>query len=347
METVKPLQPIAPASNTSSQGKNRKQRSFLFSSGIILQAKVIADEGDNTFVLDFARLRLKALADAHLTVGQSLQLQVKQMKPQLIFEIIEDALPTLLRKSLTLLDKNIDLSSLIESQEYQLGAHEISSRSRQSLERYHNLQQSGAGILHDQGGFVLKELLETLGLQLEAFLARDNKERAAQTLKASLSEIRHTFFEASNIARDANRLLAMIEMFQLIQLQGGNDTLFILPLPFPFLERGYLVVAYDHKESDTQGEEKTAYFFSLHLTIEPLGNMRIDFELIDQVLCIRIRSVSQEVSAFIAQYQEELRNMITLTEKTRISFAADAPDPIHELLQDIAPQGHAILDTVI
>jgi hypothetical protein len=47
---------------------------------------------------------------------------------------------------------------------------------------------------------------------------------------------------SEGVAANAGRLLQSVEMMQLAQLQGTNEAIFILPLPLPFIERGYLVV---------------------------------------------------------------------------------------------------------
>jgi hypothetical protein len=136
-------------------------------------------------------------------------------------------------------------------------------------------------------------------------------------------------------------------LFQLAQLHNSGDRQFIFPLPLPFVEQGYLVIERDtDKESDKDDTRKNNRF-SLHLSMADLGNIQIDFLSIEETLYIRFRTDSQEKADFVAQFSEQLKEAITTIPQINLSFSADAPDPLTELMREIVPEGSTMLDTRI
>lgn len=343
--TINPLTSISPIGSATSQSGNRNSGSDALPPGQLLKATVLEAGDDSRFLLDISGRQLMAKSSAALTPGQKLQLQVVQTSPQIELKIITKTGDRFWGRSLTLLGKNIDLAELFQvfHQQTPSPLDSVPNASRNVLESFFSLQQSNFS--DKDSGTVLKELVNRLGLTLENILARGDKAGASSTLKAALLEIAHVFQNAENIADATSKLLTTLELFQLAQLNNQNDRQFIFPLPLPFVEQGYLLV----ENNGESGEEENPTFlpgrFSLHLTMAELGHIQIDFLQIRDTLYIRFRTDSQEKSDFVAQFGDQLKEAITNIPQIDLSFSADAPDPITDLMRQLVPKGEAMLDT--
>ncbi len=346
MNTINPLTPIPYVGSSTSQtggqtkGQNQPQQGQSF------QATVVETKPDNTFTLDIAGNRISARTEVPLSVGQTLHLQVVATSPKVELRIISDTMKQFLGHSLTLIGKNIDLTSLMSSlQKAPFSPLDtLSTSSRQTLESFHTLQQTD--LTDKNGGDVLKQLVDRIGLSFEALLARGNKESLSQTLKSALLEIAHLFKGAGEIAETTNRLLGTLELYQLAQLQLAKENIFIFPLPLPFVEKGYLLIEDYKQDQDKDGEEGTDTLnFSLHLTMKELGNLRVDFLQHPEGLFLRFNCDSQEKCAFFQTYSEDLLSAHTDPPILGISFSDNAEDPASELLKHLIPDGRSIVDT--
>jgi hypothetical protein len=198
-----------------------------------------------------------------------------------------------------------------------------------------------------ESGANLKQLLDRLGLSLEAVLAGGNaKQNAGQTLKAALLEISALLKSGGKLAETTDKLLGTLELYQLAQLRLSNDNLQIFPLPLPFLDHGYLLVEEDSKNAN-EGEGTIPLRFSLHVRLEPLGDIEITFLDTDEGLYIRFANQSKETSHFTSAYREDLKQMITSTPVLGLSFTEGAGNPAQDLIQQLIPEGEAILDTKV
>lgn len=347
MDTIKPLTSILPVGSATSQGRGRSPNQQAPVSGQLLKAEVLEVRPENRFVLNIGGNRLTASSNASLTVGQNLQLQVVKTSPQIELKIISDTLNQFFGRSLTLIGKNIDLSSLFKAfQSYSPPPLDsLTPASKSVLEGFFTLQQST--LQNQDSGVVLKQLMDSLGLNLEQLLAKGDKNGAIHTLKAALLEIAHTFSSAETIAQTTSKILTNLELFQIIQLQVGSNDHFILPLPLPFIEQGYLVVERNGDDEKGEGAQANESRFSLHLTMSDIGNMSIDFLNNDEGLFIRFRAENQEKADFISQYTEELKAAISDVPLINITYSGDAPDPIHELVRQLVPKGSSMLDTKV
>jgi hypothetical protein len=271
---------------------------------------------------------------------------VVRTEPQIELQIVPSPLNLLQGRSLTLLGKNIDLAGLFQS----LQQHNppplatVSPASRSILEGFFSMQQNG--VAGQNGGAILRQLIDSLGLNLEQLLARGDADNGVHTLKAALLELAHSFTAAGSIAETAGKLLATLELFQIAQIQiAGSDQL-IFPLPLPFIEQGYLLVEQDSRDREQDGGP-TEHRFSLHLTVSELGNLQIDFLHNKEGLFIRFRAGDQQKSDFIESFGDDLKKAISAVPLINLSFSGDAPDPIHDLVRQLVPEGNSILDTKV
>jgi len=347
MDTISPLTSISQIGSSTSQAKGRSQGQHAPSQGQFLKALVIETQGDNRFVLEIGGSRQSVKSDASLVPGQSLRLQVVKTEPHIELQIVSNPLNQLQGRSLTLLGKNIDLASLFQGFQGQSPPplETVSPTTRSTLESFFSLQQNG--VEGKDGGVILKQLIDGLGLNLEQLLAGGDKNSAVHTLKAALLEIAHSFSTASNIAETTHKILTTLELFQLAQLQVTSDTQLILPLPLPFIEQGYLIFERDGKESETNDTSPTENRFSLHMTVSDLGNLQVDFLKNGEGLFIRFRADSKEKAEFLEAFSTDLKKAITDIPLINISFSSDAPDPIQDLVRQLVPEGKNMLDTKV
>lgn len=345
MDTIRPLTSIPPVGSATSQGRGQQSQQGQLPLGQLLKAVVVEAKGSDQFILDIGGNRFTVQAKSPLSVGQNLQLQVLNTTPQIELKIVSDTLNQFIGKSLTLVGKNLDLSTLFQniSQTTPPLLESLTPTSRSVIESFFTLQQTDIG--SKEGGAIIKQLLEGVGLNLEHHLARGDKNSAAATLKAALLEVAHTFKNAELIANTTNKVITTIELFQLTQLNANNDTFLIFPLPLPFVEAGYLRI---EKEGESgEASDPDDFRFSLHLTMSDLGNINIDFSKTKNDLMIRFRTESQEKMEFIEQYASELIDAITDIPHVSISFSGDATDPITNLIKQIVPEGQSMLDTKV
>jgi hypothetical protein len=344
MDTINRLNAITPVSSSTSHGRGRSQDQQTPGQGQFLKALVLESKGNNRFVLDIGGNRQPVTSEAALSPGQTLRLQVVGTEPQIELKIVANPLNQLQGRSLILLGKNIDLASLFQALQQQSPPplETISPTSRSILESFYSLQQNG--IAGKDGGGILKQLVDNLGLNLEQLLARGDKNSAVLTLKAALLDIAHNFSTASSIADTTNKILTTLELFQLAQLQVANDTQLIFPLPLPFIEQGYLIIEQEDKDSENSSLNPESRF-SLHLTVSDLGHLQVDFLRNMEGLFIRFRAGDQQKADFIEAHSEALKKAISDVPLINLSFSGDAPDPIHDLVRHLVPAGNSMLDT--
>lgn len=313
----------------------------------MVKALVLEAKGDNRFIVDFGGTRQSVRSEASLTPGQWLRLQVVRTDPNIELQIVASPLSQLQGRSLTMLGKNIDLASLFQNlqQHSPPPLETVSPTSRSTLEGFLAMQQTGVD--GKDGGVILKQLIDNLGLNLEQLLARGDKNSAVHTLKAALLEIAHNFSTASSIAETTNKILTTLELFQIAQIQVAGDTQLIFPLPLPFIEQGYLIIDQDGKDSEKDDSTAAEHRFSLYLTVSDLGNLQIDFLHNMEGLIIRFRADDQEKADFIHSFADELKKAITGFPLINLSFSGDAPDPIHDLVRQMVPEGDSMLDTKV
>ncbi len=345
MVTITPPTFIPPIGPTTSRSGDRNKGENFLKPGQLLNAMVLETKGANRFLLDISGQHLTAESRAALTSGQTLQLQVVKTTPQIELKIVTSTPDQFFGRSITLLGKNIDLTELFQAFKQQTPSptSTLPPPTRNILNNFFALQQE---ILSDKnGGTVIKRLIDQLGLGFESALARGDKAAAGGSLKAALLDIANIFQNVENIAESTTRLLTIIELFQLAQVHNQSDRQFILPLPLPFIEQGYLLVKYNDGNKYDDRDSNLEKRFSLHLTMAELGNIQIDLLKIEDALYIRFRTDSQEKADFVALFSEQLKNAVSGTGHINLSFSADAPDPITDLIRQLIPEGNSIINT--
>lgn len=348
MNTINALTAINPVGSATSDSGNRQQSQQQAQPGQFLTATVLEPSEGNRFYLDILGNKILAQSDTvTLSPGARLKLEVLATQPRLELRIVSKNPDMFFGKTLTLLEKNFDISALFQSLQSSkpLLLSQLSSNSLDGLKTFTSLQQDPLST--PDSGANLKQLLDRLGLTLEAVLAGGNKQQnAGQTLKAALLEMSALLKSGGYLAETTNRLLGTLELYQLAQLRLSNDNLLIFPLPLPFLDQGYLLVE-ENSKNTTEDEDAAPLRFSLHLSLNPLGDIQITFLKTDEGLYIRFASGSKEINNFTRAHQEDLKQMITSVPVLGLSFTEDAGNPARDLIQQLIPDGETILDTKV
>lgn len=350
MEPIAPLSSSPILGSSTSGGGGQPHYQPQMAAGQSLHALVVSAAGDNKFILDIGAGRILAQADSvDLTPGQSLQLQVTTTTPQLELKIITAPLQHYLGRTLTFIDQTLDLTSLFQAiQQPPNPAIEIlSPASRQALVDFFSLQQNP--LSGKEGGETLRQIIDTIGLQMEAKLGRGVKDEQAGTLKSAILETLHLFENSEQIKESGKALLSTIESFQLSQVRLEQDKTLILPLPLPWLDQGYILI------DEKQGEEQEGYernkqlHFSLHLALTGLGNIQIDFLQAPEGLWMRFNCDSQDKADFVGQFSDDLKQQLAdiPLPLQGLSFAATANSPSNDLIRRLVPSGQSLLNTKV
>jgi hypothetical protein len=347
MNTINALSAIKSIGTATSDKGGRQEFQQQAKSGQTLTATVLESGGKNQIFLEISGEKVLASSDnVSLSPGTKLDLEVLSTKPLLELRIISKNTELFFGKTLTLLDKNLDISTFLQTLKTSSASvfDKLTPSIQNGLQDFINLQQTA--INGKDGGSKLKQIFNRLGINLENLLSQGKQDTAGQTLKAALLEIITLLKEGGQVSDTANRLLGTIELFQLAQLRLAPENSLIFPLPLPFLDNGYLLVEQDEK-NPTEQVDSSSRQFSLHLKLEPLGNLEINFLQTDEGLYIRFDCDSEEKKEFTNSFGNELKESITSTEVLGLSFTDTAGDPTHDLMQQLVPDGTSILDTKI
>jgi len=211
------------------------------------------------------------------------------------------------------------------------------------------IQTETASIQSDEiqaTGRQLEEYLNRLGINMERLLAENKPEEAAKTLKFALLELSQ-YAEATEKSSVApGQLAKTVELYQLLQLRLASESLFFLPLPFSFLQQGYLLADAESSRKQAGAESKpTGEKVALHLQLEGLGNLQIDIQRQDGRVTLRFFMEDAEKARFIADNRAELEQWLTTDRLASIQFLIGATEPAKTLLKMIAGDGAAIVNT--
>jgi len=346
MEPITPLSssPIL-GSSTSGTGGGQQQTPFQMQEGQIVHAQVVGTKSADTFILNVGENHILARADSvTLSPGQSLQLQVTATKPNLELKIITPPLQHYLGRALTLIGQNLDLNPLMQilQQPANPETTKLSATGMKTLEDFFTLQQMP--LSGKEGGDALRRMLDGIGLQMEAKLGQGAQDVRANSLKSALLEVIQQAGEET-IKEAGKDLLSTIESLQLSQLRLEPDKTLILPLPFPFLDQGYLLIDQKQEQESEGREREKQMHFSLHLALTGLGNLQIDFLQTDDGIWMRLNCESQEKADFVAQFSDELKQQLADPPVQGLSFAATANAPGADLIRMLMPAGQSLLNT--
>ncbi len=194
-------------------------------------------------------------------------------------------------------------------------------------------------------GNQLQQLARHLGLTLEADLARNPQAAEPANLKSLLLTLGRAEDRGDpEQSRLIDSLLQKLELFQLCNLRLSRQDAFLLPLPLPFLDSGYLIA---EKEAGAAAESPQARKITLYLTLQGLGELRIDMLQEDEGLFLRFTCDSRNKLCFLQEQEDELRKMLTALTLRGASYGSDSARPGSALVRRILNDSDELLDARI
>ena len=277
--------------------------------------------------------------------GETKVLQLQSLQPTVIFFPVNEGGVVNRSQPLLLSGETQKLPALVRALQLPLlsGIELLQPTQQQLLQ---NLQRLQPTQLQDPGaGELLKRNLEQLGLRSEALVAQGRGQDAATQLKSVLAEIIRIFQGQEEISSPANRLLATLENSQFVQVSLQNENSLLFPLPFSFLEKGYLMVEQEGGKQSGGGGEEESLACTLHLALEGLGNIRVKCVQDKDSIRIAFFLDTQEKADFVSSFGEELKENISSAPLLSLSFATGADSPGTALLQKILPAQQPMINT--
>ncbi len=345
MSPVTPTAAINPTPTvTADNHASREERQQQLPLDKIVRATV-AEGGQDKVMLELNQQRFWAETRLPLQTGQKLNLLVVATNPRIELQIIEDPLQQRLAQALHMLGEKWNLQPLTQllNAEGLPIIDTLSPQSRETLLSWATMQNHDIMSLDGKG---LRQLIINLGLGMEANLAQGKSGELDGPLKSALLETIYLEKAGTDLPEMAGRLQQLLELFQLCQIKLARQDVFFLPLPLPFLDQGFIVV---DQQKQQQVDEKNAppFRLSLHLSLQNLGDLRIDLLHEPQGLFIRFVCDSQEKADFVAAWKDDLIQNMSSVLLHDIAFAAGADSPANALLTKMIPQGDSILDTSV
>jgi hypothetical protein len=343
MSPVTPTAPITPPPVVAAENHvSREERQQQLPVDKIVRATV-AEGGQDRVMLEINQQRFQVETRLPLKTGQKLSLMVVATNPRIELQLIEDPLQQRLANAMHILGEKwnlLSLSQFLETEGLPL-IDALSPRSRVTLLSWATMRDNDIMSLDGTG---LRQLIINLGLDLEAKLASGVATEMGGLLKSALLEALHLDKTGTGLTETAEHILHLLELFQFCQLKLTRQDVFFVPLPLPFLDQGFIIID-RQKQHQVDAKPAPPFRLSLHLSLQNLGDLRIDLLHDPGGLYIRFVCDSQEKADFVAAYKEELVHGLSSFPLHDITFAADAESPANALLAKMIPQGDSILDT--
>nr|WP_320009557.1 hypothetical protein [uncultured Desulfobulbus sp.] len=191
-------------------------------------------------------------------------------------------------------------------------------------------------------GQQLQQSLELLGTNMERLLSQGKSQEAAHTLKFALLELTSQS-PAPSLQQTVDEALHTIQFSQLVQMRLGFESIFFMPLPFPFLQSGFLLI--DHKNQkdrqENQQKNRQQHELSLYLQLEGLGNLNITVHQEDNKINLTFYSQDASRAQFIGYHKQELTTLLSTGTLYSAQFLVGAQEPIKILIEKMlhAPTG--------
>ncbi|MFO7838412.1 MAG: flagellar hook-length control protein FliK [Desulfosalsimonadaceae bacterium] len=322
----------------------------------IVQATV-AEGGMERVLLNVEQHQLSAETQVPLRQGQQLNLQVMATKPQIHLRILEEAELRHLFRLLNNLGENSRLAPLLESitswavragAAGQGGAEGgVPAETEAVLSQMSRLLGSDPAGL---SGRDLSGLWHRLGLDLEALLASGREAEAGAGLKSVLFQLADRAFDPAGRPEGLEQVLEQLSLFQLCRHRLAQENTIFLPLPFSFLEQGYLMAERDDHGGAEDGEEEEAeqvFRMTLHVKLSSLGSLEIKLLFEDKALRLRVLCESRQTAEAVSRALPRLEEGLTTVALKGYSVGTGAEEPAASLVRRLAPDGKHFLEAQV
>ena len=336
---------FAPQAVASQHGTNEGQSLHLKAHEIV-QATVVQG-GMDTVELELNRYRFTAHTRIPLRTGQRLQMQVQDTSPHIELKILNQSLLENLFQRLHLFGEELDLASRLR---HILGeaSHSSTLQGQASYNASDSLLQGLNQFAGRPDGSFLAAMSGLLGLDTEALLASDSDSRVAN-LKTLLMHLLGQQDGTSQQQETSNKnLLQHTELMQLCRARLYQDNTFFLPLPFPFLERGFALME-RRKGSESEGEdrEREEYSISLCLRLQNLGALEVRMLYEEPQLLVRILCQEQKAVDFFSGIKEEFKEAVEALPVHSLTVTTGGRDPDRILREKVLPESEHFVERTV
>ncbi len=307
----------------------------------------VTEGGLNNVELDMNRLRFRAFSKIPLTPGQRLNLQVVQTQPQIELKILDEIDLQNLFRALNFFSEKKGFLSIFSNllSQGESNLQSIPAESRQVLSQ---LQENLFAQPDNVVGRTLAGLGRMLGLDMEALFARGQIDEGSRTLKGILLSLSQGLQEDSSEAKNIDSLVKTVEMWQLFQLRLADKGLFFLPLPFSFLEQGYMLAGkYKDENRPQEVSSRDDYWISLHLRLSALGNIEAVLSSEDRGLNIRIMCQDSKAAQYMSRFKNDLIDDMDRLDISKLTIDIGARDPEKNLLSQLLPDSESFFEAKV
>ncbi|MBU1456820.1 MAG: hypothetical protein KKD01_19045, partial [Proteobacteria bacterium] len=308
-----PLQGATPGSSQTTQTLMQKMEpeavaQLLRQGNYTVKATVLENQGDNKSLVRIGSESYRLEGPIGGRPGDSRVLQLRSLQPAVTFLPVGDGGdPVKSAQPLTLITQGQELPALVRALQLPIftGLDLLNPSQQQVLKDFQSLQP--AQLQEPGAGELLKKGLEQLGIRSEAMVAQGRGQETAAQLKTLLAEITKLFQGQEEISAQANRLLSTLENSQFLQAVLNNDSIFLFPLPFSFVEKGYLMVEREGGQQGGEREQEESFNCTLHLSLEGLGDVRVNFIQNEETIRLSFFLESREKAEFVSGFDKELK----------------------------------------
>ncbi len=314
----------------------------------VVQATV-AEGGMDKVILNLKQQQLAAQTQVPLKSGQKIHLQVMSTRPQVHFKIVEEAELKHLFRALPLLSRSSQSPALVQQLQSLVNRLQTSALPPEAQSLLAGLTQLLGASPHKISGKDLSQLWHRLGLDFETLLAGDRISESESGLKPLLYKLLSdpAATQQREIPDKLEQILEHFRLYQLCRSRLSQENTLFLPLPFAFLEQGYLLAERDYGQEGNDPDSDQPWKITLNVQLTALGNLQILLLFEKQDLRLRILADSQKTKQFLSEALTGLQDNLAGFSLRSYSVGLGAEDPVKALVERLAPHGEHFLETHI
>jgi hypothetical protein len=305
--------------------------------GQILQATVTSLKDDQV-MLEMNGRQVTARSQLGLQEGQKLLLHVTATSPQVQMQTLGLNAANPQGALLQLLATGWDLPALLREFQTPGGKENpLFATIRDALKTFMEGLDAEDGKTE---GSVLATLLKNLGV------AQLKHGDTSVNLRQLLTQLTGDGVEGEGRLSDiAANLLQGLDMTHQLNLQLLPEGALLLPLPLPFLKQGYLLL--ENTDESSHGQTESPNKLSLFLSLEKLGEIRIDMLWDMEELLIKFTCEKTQTSQKLSESGEDLRQALHFRPPHEILFTTGRPHPEEELMERLTGDLRGLINTRI
>ena len=189
-----------------------------------------------------------------------------------------------------------------------------------------------------------RDLLNVMLRLLRGGAERLSQPEGQNLLKRLAGGLEKELFAGPNRALDKNsEALSHLELWQMCRARLGEIGVDFVPLPFDFLEHGYLL-GRRRGNPETSDEAASDYTLTLFLELEGLGPLQIDCLYQEQGLYLKFACRDAPTAHFLSGGREELLAALGEELLHSASFAAAAEAPSQALIRKLIPAETSLIN---